>query len=59
MDRGLGKRQIEIYELDYENGIPRYYLWSTITESNKQELKILGFPHIRIDFDDLFDEIEP
>lgn len=53
------KRQVEIYTLDYENDIPRYYLWKTITDDNKDELKIVGFPHIKIAFDDLFDEIEP
>jgi len=53
------KRQIEIYELDYEDNTPKYYLWQTITESNKDELKIIHFPHIKITFDELFDEIEP
>ena len=53
------KRKIEIYDLDYENGIPRYYLWVTVTESNKNELKLIHFPNVKITFDDLFDEIEP
>ncbi len=53
------KRRIEIYDLDYENGIPRYYLWVTVTESNKNELKLIHFPNVKITFDDLFDEIEP
>lgn len=49
------KKQVEIYDLDYdENGIPRYYLWETITEKNKNELKLIHFPHIKIDFDELF-----
>lgn len=52
------KKQIEIYELDYENNIPKYYLWETIRESNKEELKIIHFPNIQIDFNELFDEIE-
>ena len=52
------RKQIEIYELDYEGDIPKYYLWQTITESNKSELKIIHFPHIKITFDELFDEIE-
>lgn len=53
------QKQVEIYELDYENSIPRYYLWKTITEKNADELKIIHFPSIKITFDELFDEIEP
>ena len=50
------KRQVEIYTLDYdENQEPRYVLFKTITEANKDELKILHFPHVKIDFDELFD----
>ena len=50
------KRQGEIYTLDYdENQEPRYVLFKTITEANKDELKILHFPHVKIDFDELFD----
>lgn len=53
------KKRVEIYELDYdENGEPQYYLWEAIDESNKTELKIIHFPNIKIDFDELFDEIE-
>ena len=51
-------KQVEIYELDYDNGVPKYYLWKTITENNKDELRILHFPGIRITFDELFEEIE-
>ena len=29
------KRTVEIYELDYEGEIPKYYLLKTITEENK------------------------
>ena len=28
-------KQVEIYELDYDNGVPEYYLWKTITEKIK------------------------
>ena len=50
------KRQVEIYTLDYdENQEPWYVLFKTITEANKDELKILHFPHVKIDFDELFD----
>lgn len=52
------KRTVEIYELDYENDEPKYYLWKTITEGDKGELKLLHFPNIKITFDDLFDEID-
>lgn len=49
------KKQVEIYDLDYdEQDNPRYYLWNTITESNKNELKLIHFPHIKVDFDELF-----
>ena len=54
----INKKQVEIYELDYENGEPKYYLWNTILESNKEELKIIHFPNVTITFEDLFDEIE-
>ena len=52
------KKEVEIYELDYENDIPKYFLWNKITENNKSELKIIHFPGISITFDELFDEIE-
>ncbi len=52
------EKKVEIYELDYENNEPKYYLWKTISEANKEELKIVHFPSIKIEFDDLFDEVE-
>lgn len=52
------EKKIEVYELDYENGIPNYYLWKVITEQNKEELKMVHFPTVKIAFDDLFDEVE-
>ena len=52
-------KTIEIYELDYdENDIPKYYLWKTISEENKDELRLVHFPNIKITFEDLFDEID-
>lgn len=54
----IKKKQVEIYELDYENDIPKYYLWKTITQSNKEELKIIHFPNIKITFEELFEEVE-
>lgn len=52
------EKEVEIYELDYENDIPKYFLWNKITENNKSELKIIHFPGISITFDELFAEIE-
>lgn len=50
------KRQVEIYTLDYtEDGEPEYYLFKTITEENKGELRIVHFPNIKINFDESFD----
>ena len=49
------KRQVEIYNLDYdEHQEPQYHLFKTVTKENKQELEIIHFPHIKIDFDELF-----
>ena len=52
------KKKIEIYELDYENDIPKYSLWKVITQDNKKELQIIHFPNVNITFDELFEEIE-
>lgn len=53
------KKSIEIYELDYEDNVPKYFLWDTITEKNKENLQIIHFPSVKIGFDEMFDEIEP
>lgn len=52
------KKEIEIYELDYENESPKYFLWNKITEDNKEDLKIVHFPSVKITFDEVFEEIE-
>lgn len=52
------KKQVEIYVLDYEQSEPKYYLYNTITENNKNELKIVHFQNIKITFDELFDGID-
>lgn len=52
------KRQIEIYVLDYEQGTPHYYLWNTITQENKKELKLVHFQNIQILFEELFDGMD-
>jgi len=50
------KRQVEIYTLDYDDkNEPQYYLFDTVTEVNKENLKIVHFPNIKIDYDELFD----
>lgn len=50
------KKQIEIYTLDYdEEQKPQYHLFETIVEENKEKLKLVHFPSIKIDFDELFD----
>ena len=50
---------MEIYELDYdEKEEPQYYLWKTVTEENKNELKMIRFPNLKITFDDLFYEVD-
>lgn len=50
------ERTVEIYTLDYdEKGEPQYYLYKTVTEANKEDLKIVNFPNIKITFDELFD----
>lgn len=52
-------KKVEIYNLDYdENHEPQYYLWKVITESNKDELKIVHFPKISITFEQLFAEVD-
>lgn len=53
------KKQIEIYTLDYdEHKEPQYYLFNTITENNKEDLKMVHFPNIKITFNELFDGID-
>lgn len=29
------KKEVEIYQLDYEEDVPQYYLWEIIDEANK------------------------
>lgn len=51
------QKRVEIYRLDYENGVPRYYLWKVVREENKDELKIIHFPNVKITFEELFEEV--
>lgn len=53
------KKQVELYELDYdEKGEPQYYLWKTVTEETKDELRFIHFPNLKITFDKLFAEVD-
>ena len=52
------KKRVEIYVLDYEQNIPKYYMFCTVTENNKDDLQIVHFPNIKITFDELFNGIE-
>ncbi len=53
----IWKQSIEIYDLDYEDGTPKYFLIETITKENKEDLHLVHFPHIKIDFEQLFDGV--
>jgi Uncharacterized protein conserved in cyanobacteria len=55
------RKQVEIYILvPNENTIDdaEYKLISTITEQNRQDLVLQMFPHISIDFEQLFDGVD-
>ena len=55
------KKKVEIYILSPdENSIDdaEYKLISTVTEQNKEDLKIYMFPNIKIDFEQLFDGVD-
>lgn len=55
------KKKIEIYVLcPDESSIDKaeYKLMSTVTESNKENLKIYMFPNVKIGFDQLFDDVD-
>lgn len=49
------KSQVEIYDLVYdETDKLDYHLWNVVTQENKKELKLIHFPHLDMDFDELF-----
>lgn len=55
------RKQVEIYILvPNENAIDdaEYKLISIITEQNRQDLVLQMFPHISIDFEQLFDGVD-
>ena len=37
------------------SGEPQYYLFETVTEENKEKLKLVHFPSVKIRFEELFD----
>lgn len=47
------RRRVEIYMLD-DTG-RQYELYDIISDQNKEEFHIISFPHIQMDFDELFD----
>lgn len=50
------KKQVEIWMFDWkEDGTPYPYLYKTITEKNKNELALVMFPNVKMDFDQFFD----
>lgn len=54
----LWKRSIQVYDLDYENDDPKYFLIDTVTKENSKDLHLIHFPHIKIDFEQLFAGID-
>lgn len=52
------KKQIGIYILDYEKDEPKYYLFCMVKDHNKDDLKIVHFPNVKITFDELFSGID-
>ena len=49
------KKQIEIYLNDgREDGTTYFYLYKTVTIENKEELRLIMFPCLNTDFDELF-----
>ena len=51
----IQKRTIEMFDLDYRNSEPEYFLVDTVTGKNKEEIHLIHFPHIKIDFEQLFE----
>ena len=55
------KRQVEIYILSPDESSvdhAEYRLIRTITEENKKELQLYMFPSVRIDFEQLFADLD-
>lgn len=49
------EKRVEIYLFDWkEDGTSYAYLYKTITEENKEELRLVMFPDLKISFDELF-----
>ncbi len=55
----IDKREIEIYELDYDQNLrPEYYLIDTINQSNKEKLKLRSFSMLQVSYDDIFADLD-
>lgn len=55
----IDKREIEVYELDYDRNLrPEYYLIDTINESNKEKLKLRSFSMLKVSYDDIFADLD-
>lgn len=48
-------RFVEVYLLDYENDVPKYFLRETVTDKNKEKLRIISMPNIKMDFEELLE----
>ncbi len=49
------EKQVEIYLNDgREDGTTEFYLYKVVNESNKEELRLIMFPNIKMDFEELF-----
>lgn len=46
---------VEIYTNDEEIGEPQFYKVTDVTAKNKEDLWIRTMPHVRLDFDEIFD----
>jgi Uma2 family endonuclease len=52
------RRKVEIYRLDYrdkEGDLQEYHLANTVTEENKKELYFASLPHLKLDFERIYD----
>lgn len=50
------RKQVEIYLFDWKADDTAYpYLYKTVTEQNKADLRLVIFPNFKITFDELFD----
>lgn len=49
-------RKVEIYIVDIDNNdVENFYLVRTVTDENKKDLWFATLPHVRLNFDEIFD----